>query len=226
MPDRFFLGVGTGEQLNEHILGDRWPPFDLRSAMLEEAVDIIRQLWTGETISFWGDFYTVEDAKLFTLPESLPPLMVAASGPKMAKIAGRIGDGLIDTAPKSEIVETFHEAGDGQKRPCYGQMTVCWATTVKEARQTVYEQWPNSGLTGELSQELRTVTHFEQATKMLTVEQASKDITCGPDASAHIAAIEEYADAGYDHIYIHQIGQDQEGFFRFYQDEVLPHFRQ
>jgi G6PDH family F420-dependent oxidoreductase len=225
MPDRFFLGVGTGENLNEHITGERWPPFDIRSAMLEEAIDVIRQLWTGETISFWGDFYTVEDARLFTLPETLPPIMVAASGPNMAAIAGRIGDGLIDTAPKGKIVETFHQAGEGrQQRPCYGQMTVCWAKSAEEAQKTVYEQWPNSGLTGELSQELRTVKHFEQAAKMLSAEQVCEEITCGPDAQQHIAAIEKYVEAGYDHIYIHQIGPDQEGFFRFYEREILPHF--
>jgi G6PDH family F420-dependent oxidoreductase len=225
MPGRFFLGVGSGENLNEHVLGDRWPPFDIRAAMLEEAVDVIRQLWTGETVSFWGDFYTVEDAKLFTVPETVPSLMVAASGSTMAKIAGRIGDGLINTAPKATIVETFHKAGaSDEKRPCYGQMTVCWAKSVAEAQQTVYQQWPNSGLKGELSQELRTVKHFEQAAKMLTPEQAAEEIVCGPDAQAHIEMIEQYTEAGYEHVYIHQIGPDQEGFFNFYAREVLPHF--
>ncbi len=225
MPGRFFLGVGSGENLNEHVLGDRWPPFDIRAAMLEEAVEVMRQLWTGETVSFWGDFYTVEDAKLFTLPETVPPLMVAASGPQMAEIAGRIGDGLINTAPKATIVESFHEAGgSAEERPCYGQMTVCWAKSVEEAQQTVYQQWPNSGLKGELSQELRTVKHFEQAAKMITPEQAAEEITCGPDAQAHIEMIEQYIEAGYEHVYIHQIGPDQEGFFDFYAREVLPHF--
>lgn len=226
LPERFFLGVGTGENLNEHILGDRWAPFDLRSAMLTEAIEVIRLLWEGETTSFWGKFYRVEDARLFTLPTTPPPIIVAASGPKMAELAGRIGDGLVSTSPKKQLVENFHSSSEAHKqaRPCYGQLTVCWAANEAEAKATVQKKWPNAGMQGELSQELRTVTHFEQATKMLTQEQITKEVVCGPHAQAHIAAIREYIDAGFDHVYIHQVGDDQEGFFRFYEKEVLPHF--
>jgi len=224
MPGRFFLGVGTGENLNEHIIGQHWPPFDVREAMLEEAVEVIRHLWEGETVSFWGSFYTVEDARLFTLPDESPPLMVAASGSKMAETAGRIGDGLINTSPDAEIVQTFQAEGDEQ-RPCYGQMTVCWAPSAEEARRTVHRIWPNAGLQGQLSQELRTVTLFEQATKSLSEAQTTEHIVRGPDAQSHIAMIQKYIDAGYDHIYIHQVGPDQEGFFRFYEREVLPQFQ-
>lgn len=224
MPGRFFLGVGTGENLNEHILGEHWPPFDVREAMLEEAVEVIRRLWEGDTVSFWGNFYTVEDARLFTLPAEPPPLMVAASGPTMAATAGRIGDGLISTSPDAEIVQKFQAEADEQ-RPCFGQMTVCWAPTVEEARRTAHRIWPNAGLQGQLSQELRTVTLFEQATKVLSEEQTTEHIICGPDAQAHIEMIQKYINAGYDHVYIHQIGPDQEGFFGFYAREVLPRFQ-
>ncbi len=224
MPGRFFLGVGTGENLNEHITGERWPPFDIREAMLEEAIEVIRTLWEGKTTSFWGDFYTVEDARLFTVPATPIPLMVAASGPKMAATAGRIGDGFISTAPKAELVEKFQAEGDGN-RPCYGQLTVCWAPSVEEARRTAHRIWPNAGLQGQLSQELRTVVHFEQAVKPLTEEQTTEEIVCGPDAQRHIAKIQEYIDAGFDHVYIHQVGPDQEGFFRFYEREVFPKFQ-
>lgn len=227
LPDRFFLGVGTGENLNEHILGDRWAPFDIRAAMLAEAIEVIRLLWEGETTSFWGKFYRVEDARLFTLPATPPPIMVAASGQKMAELAGKIGDGFISTAPKKQLVDNFHTGSEShnQARPCYGQLTVCWATSAEEAKATVEKQWPNAGLQGELSQELRTVTHFEQATKMLNQEQITKEVICGPDAQAHIAGIQEFIDAGFDHVYIHQIGDDQAGFCRFYEKEVLPHFQ-
>lgn len=227
LPDRFFLGVGTGENLNEHILGERWAPFDLRSAMLTEAIEVMRLLWEGETTTFYGQFYRVEDARLFTLPATPPPVMIAASGPTMAKLAGQLGDGFISTAPKAQLVEAFHSASEAHKvvRPCYGQMTVCWAASEAEAKEIVHKQWPNAGLQGELSQELRTVTHFEQATKMLTQEQTTEKVVCGPDAQAHIAGIQEYIDAGFDHVYLHQIGEDQEGFFRFYAKEVLPHFQ-
>ena len=223
MPGRFFLGVGTGENLNEHILGDRWPPHDLRLAMLVEAVELIRELWEGETVSWWGDFYTVEDARIYTLPEERPSIMIAGSGPHAIETAGEIGDGFIGLAPKKEIIQQFEEAG-GEGKPRYGQVTVCWAKTEAEAKNTVYKIWPNSGLKGELSQELRTVTHFEQAAKMLDEEAVSKEMICGPDVQKHIAGIQQFIDAGYDHIYVHQIGPDQEGFFRFYKEEVLPHF--
>lgn len=221
MPGRFFLGLGSGENLNEHIQGHRWPPHDIRLAMLEEAVEIIRLLWSGENESYWGAFYDVEDAQIFTLPDELPPIMIAASGPTTAEAAGRFGDGFISTAPKAELVREFAAAG-GVGKPAYGQLSVCWAASEKEARQTVYDIWPNSGLTGELSQELRTVTHFEQAVQMVSPEEASAHMPCGPDPQQYLDAIQAYIDAGFDHVYIHQIGHDQEGFFRFYAEEILP----
>jgi G6PDH family F420-dependent oxidoreductase len=147
--------------------------------------------------------------------------MVAASGPTSAEAAGRFGDGFISVAPKAEIVQKFQEAGDEEK-PRYGQVTVCWAESEDEARDVVSRIWPNNGLTGQMSQELRTVVHMEQAVKMLSEEQRSENIVCGPDPQAHLDRIQAFIDAGYDHIYIHQIGPDQEGFFRFYKQEILP----
>lgn len=223
MPGRFFFGVGTGENLNEHITGERWPPFDIRLDMFEEALNIIRLLWQGDTTSYWGEYYTVEDARLFTLPDELPPLVVAASGPQAAEVAGRLGDGLVNTKPDRQVVAEFQKAG-GTQKPCYGQMTVCWAPTEAEGRRTAHEWWPTSGLTGQLSQELRTVAHFEQAAKLVDEERATADIPCGPDAARHLESIQQYIDAGYDQIYIHQIGPDQAGFLRFYAQEILPQF--
>ena len=221
MPGRFFLGVGTGENLNEHILSERWPPHDIRLAMLEEAVDIIRTLWSGETTSYWGNFYSVEDARIYTLPEEVPPIMVAAGGEAAVEAAGQIGDGFISTSPKAELVQQFQASG-GDGKPCYGQVTVCWAESEKEARRTAYEQWPNSALTGELTQELRTVAHFEQAAKMVSEDDVAQKIVCGPDCQHHLENIQKFIDAGYDHVYIHQVGPDQEGFFKFYESEILP----
>jgi G6PDH family F420-dependent oxidoreductase len=223
MPGRFFLGVGTGENLNEHIMGDRWPPHDIRLAMLAEAVELIRALWRGDTVSWWGEFYTVEDACIYTLPAELPPIMVAASGPNMLEAAAKMGDGLIGLAPDKEDIKRFEDAG-GSGKPKYGQVTVCWAESEAEAENIVARVWPNTGLKGEMSQELRTVAHFEQAVKMLHKEDIVKDIVCGPDAQKHIEGIQKMIDAGYDHVYVHQIGPDQEGFFRFYKEEVLSSF--
>jgi coenzyme F420-dependent glucose-6-phosphate dehydrogenase len=221
MPGRFFLGVGTGEALNEHILGDRWPPHDERDARLEEAIELIRQLWQGDEVTFRGDYYTVENARIYTLPDEPPPIIFAAAGPKSAETAGRIADGLCSTAPEKEIVEKFEAAG-GDGKPKYGQMTVCWAADEQEAVRTAYEWWPTAAVRGELSQELPTPKFFEQAAKMVKEEDVAQAIICGPDPQRHLEKIKEFADAGFDHVYVHQVGPDQEGFMKFYEQEVIP----
>jgi coenzyme F420-dependent glucose-6-phosphate dehydrogenase len=224
MPGRFFLGVGTGENLNEHVLGDRWPAHDERLAMLEEAIPVMRQLWQGGSQTYRGEFYTVENARLYTLPDEPIPVMVAAGGPKAAESAGEHGDGLISTSPDQEIVKTFDGAG-GKGKPHYGQLTVCWARDEAEARRTALKIWPNAGLPGELSQELPTPAHFEQAAKLVTEEALAKKVVCGPDPKRHIEQIRKYLDAGYEHVYVHQVGPDQDGFFDFYAQQVLPKLR-
>jgi coenzyme F420-dependent glucose-6-phosphate dehydrogenase len=224
MPGRFFLGVGTGENLNEHILGDRWPPHDVRLEMLEEAVEIIRLLWEGGTQTYRGLYYMVENACIYTLPDQLPPILVAASGPHAAEAAGRIGEGLITTAPEAELLKQF-EASGGAGKPRYGQLTVCWAQDEATARRLAFEYWPTAAVKGELTQELPTPAHFAQAAKMVGEADVAQAIICGPDPERHIAGVKEFVEAGYDHIYIHQVGPDQEGFFRFYEREVLPKLR-
>jgi coenzyme F420-dependent glucose-6-phosphate dehydrogenase len=221
MPGRFFLGVGTGENLNEHIFGDRWPPHQIRLEMLEEAVEIIRLLWEGGTQSYWGNYYTLENARIYTLPEEPPPIMVAAAGSKSAEAAGRIGDGFITTSPDEEVIEEFKKGG-GEGKPIYGQIAVCWGKDLKEARRTAHEWWPTAAIKGELTQELPTPAHFEQAARMVTEDDVAKVVLCGPDPAPHLEKIRKYAKAGFDHVYIHQIGPDQEGFFRFYEKEVIP----
>lgn len=138
MSGRFFFGVGTGENLNEHVLGVRWPPHDIRRAMFEEAVEVIRMLWQGETQRFWDDYYTVEDARLFTLPDELPSIMVAAEGSSSADVAGRLGDGLIAVGPQEEIVKGFQQAG-GEGRPytvCHERIYAPLESLVEHARLT------------------------------------------------------------------------------------------
>ncbi len=223
MPGRFFLGVGTGENLNEHVFGDRWPAFDVRIEMLEEAIDVMRLLWEGGQQSHYGMFYTVENARLYTLPETPPKIMVAAAGPKAAEVAGRIGDGLINTSPDADVVKTFENGGD-RSRPKYGKLTVCWAESQQEAEETAYHYWPTAGLKGELSQELPNPANFESAAENVRKEDVAKSIICGNDPQAHLDAIQEFIDAGFDHVYVHQVGPDQDGFFNFYQKSILPEF--
>jgi G6PDH family F420-dependent oxidoreductase len=193
--------------------------------MLEEAVAVIRRLWRGETYSHRGRFYTVEEARVYTRPPSPPPILVAASGQRSAELAGRIGDGLISTAPKREVIEVFERAG-GRGKPRYGQLTVCWAPRVEDARRLAYEQWPTSALAPPVHNELRTAAQFQQTAKaMIRESDVAKEVVCGPDPRAHIAAIKKFADAGFDHVYVHQVGPDQDGFLTFYRSEILPVFR-
>jgi len=220
MPGRFFLGVGTGENLNEHIVGRQWPPYETRAEMLEEAVHVIRRLWTGETVDHGGAHFTVENARLYTLPDQPPSVVVAASGPKSAEMAGRIGDGLINFAADKKVVEGFEKAGGAGPR--YLQVNVCYAESEAEARTTAFRICPNVALQGELGNQLPSPTHYEQAVKLLTEDDVAEVIVCGPDPERHAEKIKAGIDAGYDHVHVYQVGPDQEGFFRFYEREVLP----
>jgi coenzyme F420-dependent glucose-6-phosphate dehydrogenase len=223
MPGRFFLGVGTGENLNEHIVGARWPSYEIRAAMLDEAVTIIRALWDGEQVDHHGTYFTVENARLYTLPEERPPIVVAASGPKAAELAGQIGDGLINYVADPKVVEGF-EVGGNAGRPKYLQINVCWNEDEAEARRLAHKICPSVGLPGELGNLLPAPTHYEQAVKAVTEDDIAKVIVCGPDPERHVAKIREGIEAGYDHLHVYQVGPDQEGFFRFYEREILPTF--
>ena len=220
---RFRLGLGSGEALNEKIMGRAWPEASIRLAMLKEAVQIIRELWKGESTSHYGQYYQLENATLFTLPEKLPEILIAASGEKAARLAGEIGDGLWGLAPDSELLETFEDSG-GKEKPKYGQFHVCVASSEGEAREIVHRRWPNGGLAGELNAILPTPAHFEQACQMVSEDMAVKNIVCSTDPEEHIETVKKYAEAGYTHVSVHQIGTDHPRFFELYSKEVVPEF--
>jgi G6PDH family F420-dependent oxidoreductase len=225
MPGRFFLGVGTGENLNEHVLGDRWPNHEQRLEMLEEAVAVMRELWRGDLVTHRGPHYTVDRARLYTVPEEPPPIAIAAGGPDAAELAGRIGDAFVSTAPDAELVKAFRDAG-GEGKLCYGQLTVCYGEDRDEAVKTAFEQWPNAGLGGELGQELAMPSHYQAACEVLTPDQVAEKVICGPDPDEHRKAIGEFEAAGFSRVYVHQVGRNQEPFFAFYEHEILselPH---
>jgi coenzyme F420-dependent glucose-6-phosphate dehydrogenase len=225
MPGRFFLGVGSGENLNEHVVGERWPPVAFRLEMLEEAIEAIRELWSGKLVSHRGKHYTIENARLYTLPDEPPPLVVAAAGPSAAELAGRMGDGLVGVSPQAELVEAFDAAG-GADKPRYGQVQVCWAEDEQKAKRTALEWFPNIALPGDLSQELAQPAHFEWASELLSEDEMAEIVACGPDPERHLETIGRFSDAGFDHIYVHQIGPDQEGFMDFYAREIVPRVRE
>jgi coenzyme F420-dependent glucose-6-phosphate dehydrogenase len=220
MPGRFFLGVGTGENLNEHVLGDRWPSHAERLEMLEEAIGLMRELWQGGLVTHRGRHYAVDRARLYTLPEEPPPVAIAASGNNSAELAGRLGDALVSTAPDEELVDAFNQAG-GTGKPCYGQLTVCYAEDRDAAVRTAFEKWPNAGLGGELGQELALPGHYRDACDLLSPDQVAEKVVCGPDPDEHREAIAKFEQAGFSRVYIHQVGRDQEAFFSFYEREIL-----
>jgi G6PDH family F420-dependent oxidoreductase len=221
--DRFRFGVGSGEALNEHILGDAWPSAAVRLEMLEEAVGLIRELWRGGVVHHRGDHYRVEHARVYTRPGSPPPIPISGFGPKAVDLAARIGDGYVITMPDADLIGRFRSNGGGDK-PVQAGMKVCWAADEAEARRTARRLWPNEALPGELAQVLPTPEHFEQATELVTEDMVAEAVPCGPDVDRHVVAIQEFADAGVDELYIHQIGGPGADFFGTYAKEILRRF--
>ncbi|HWC13188.1 MAG TPA: TIGR03557 family F420-dependent LLM class oxidoreductase [Actinomycetota bacterium] len=220
MPGRFFLGIGSGEHLNEHVLGDKWPEAPVRIEMMEEAVEVIRLLWEGGLQSHRGKHYTVENARIYSLPDELPPIYIAAGGKRSAEVAARVGDGLVSTSPDDSTIKAFEAAGG--TGPRYAEVQVCWAEDAETAKKIAHEWWPNTAMGGQLSQELSLPSLFEAVAENVSPDDVAESVALGPDPDEHLRSIGEYVDAGYDHVYVHQIGPDQEGFFEFYRDEVLP----
>jgi G6PDH family F420-dependent oxidoreductase len=223
MPGRFSLGVGTGENLNEHVTGERWPSTVERQDRLAEAIEVIRALWDGDLTSHRGEYYRVENARIYSMPDEPPPLLVAVAGERSVVLAAEHGDGIIGTSPIAESVDQFRKEG-GEGKPTYGQLHVCWAADEAEARKTAHRIWPNAAITGGYMLEMTTPERFEEAAENVREDDVAEAVVCGPDPDRHRAAIQEYVDAGYERVYVHQIGDDQEGFFDFYEREVLPHF--
>jgi G6PDH family F420-dependent oxidoreductase len=220
----FVLGVGSGEALNEHIHGDVWPSVAVRHEMLEEAVAVIRALWTGEVVTYRGRHYTVDSARLYTLPERPPPIYVSGLAPKAVDLAARIGDGFICTMPDAEMVRRYREHGGGD-RPTAAGMKVCYADTADEGVKLAHRIWPNDSLPGEMSRVLTAPAHFEQASTLVSEEATRALIPAGPDPEPHLAAIEKFRQAGYDELYVANIGPYWPGFFDLYAKEVLPAVR-
>ncbi len=217
---RFRFGVGTGERLNEHVLGDHWPPVSVRLERLEEAVDVMRELWKGEIVTRHGRHYTVENARIYTRPSGDIPVIVSAFGPEATDVAAQIGDGFMSTSPAKELLQQYQQKGG--KGPSVATVKVCWGPDEEEAKKTAHRLWANSGVSGESSQELSMPQHFEQAAELVTPDKLAEKIPCGPDPERYVEQLRQYLDAGFDEIHVGQIGEDHEGFFKFFRDEVQP----
>jgi G6PDH family F420-dependent oxidoreductase len=217
---RLTFGIGSGEALNEHILGDRWPAIEVRHAMLEEAMEIVQHLWTGRTLDHHGRYYSVENARLWTLPEAPPRVVMSAFGPKAVAVAARIADGYFGAWPARGLIRRYRELGG--TGPALGELKVCWHPDEDEAVRIAHGTWRHELLSGQHSQDLPTTDHFEQIAAAVNEQTVRESWVCGPDPERHRAAIAEYLDAGYDEVYVMQMGSDQAGMIDFYAREVLP----
>lgn len=222
--DRFRLGVGTGEALNEHVLGDPWPEADVRLEMLEESVEVMRALWSGDDVSHRGRHYVVENARIWTRPDTPPKILVSGFGPKAVDVAARIGDGYITTSPDQELLSRFRDKARA-KAVTQAGFKVAWGDTEDEGVDHAHRIWPNAGLPGELAQVLPTVEHFEQASQLVTRESTAESVAAGPDPKTHLEAFEPFLQAGFDEIYVANMGPRYADMIRAYGREVLPELR-
>jgi G6PDH family F420-dependent oxidoreductase len=220
---KFTLGVGSGEALNEHILGTVWPSAQVRLEMLDEAVALIRKLWTGEIVTTEGKHYKVDHARIYNLPETPPEIYVSGFGPKATDLAGRIGDGYINTKPDDTLLRKFKQASGG--KPAQAGCKIAFAPTREEGWSHAHRLWPNAGLPGEMAQILPTPEHFEQASELVTEEMTRGSVVAGNDPGDHLEQIQKYADAGYDELYVANMGPHHQEMIAFYGEQVLPDLR-
>jgi G6PDH family F420-dependent oxidoreductase len=219
----FTLGVGTGEALNEHVVGGEWPPAEERLEMLEEAVHLIRELLGGHQVTHHGRYYTVETARIYSTPQMPPPVFMSGFGEKAVKLAGRLADGYICVQPNADFVRLFRDAGGGD-RTVQGGLKVCWGPDPAQARKTMHRLWASDEIPGEAVQLLPLPRHFAQLASLVREDVITAP--CGPDPGVHLEGIRAYTDAGFDEVFIGQAGAEQDGFFEFYAAQVLPRLRE
>ena len=217
---RFTLGLGSGENLNEHVVDEGWPPPRERQDMLADAIDVIQKLWEGEEVSHDGPYFSVDRAKLWDVPEKTPGIAVAAGGPRAARLAGEKGLGLFATEAKPELVQGWSQGGG--RGPRYAEVGLCWARKEAEAVRIARERMSFSLLGWKVLPELPTPASFESAVRCVRDEDIAEKFACGPDPERHVAAVRKYIEAGFDHIVLLSAGPDQEGFLAFWQKELEP----
>ena len=220
---RFTLGVGAGERLNEHVVGQGFPSVRGRHQRLREALEIIRLLWQGGYRSYEGRHLQLEDARVFDLPDELPVIAVAASGPSSARIAADLGDGIFATEPKADLLSTWHDAGGSG--PAYAEVPLAWAPDEDTAADAVLEKsrWALTGW--KVMAELPNPVNFDAASASVTAEQVKAQFACGPDVERHLAVAQQFVDAGFDHIVTQNAGPDPDGFLDFFTRELAEPLR-
>ncbi len=229
-PGRFWLGLGAGEALNEHVVTDRWPEVGVRSAMLFEAIEIINKLFTGKVVKHRGEHFLMESAKLYTRPEEPVPVYVATAGPVNAKRAGRFADGIITVGAADEKInmlwdkfrEGAREAGkDASRMKTQLQIHVSWAPTQEEAERQAIEEWPNGGMPFP-KQDIKNPEDFANMAKLVEIGNFANRMLISADLDEHAAAIQRFVEMGFDEIYLHNVGRDQPAFINAFGEQVLP----
>jgi G6PDH family F420-dependent oxidoreductase len=218
---RFIFGVGTGENLNEHVSGTPWPPESERLERLEEAIELIRLLWKGDNVNFDGRYYRAVNARVYTLPNRPPPVYVSGLGLRASKLAADIGDGFVTTSPQP--IELYRQAGG--KGPIQSAVKACFDDDEDRAVDLVHELWGMELNPGGVNRELALPSNIESVASLVTKEKVAERFPCGPDPKRHIEEIEKLADAGCDEIFVQQVGDDMDGFFELYSSKVLAHFK-
>jgi G6PDH family F420-dependent oxidoreductase len=223
---RFTLGLGTGEALNEHITGQVWPSLDVRLEMLEEAVHLIRRLWDEDGfVNHRGRHYTVDTARIYTKPPKPPPIYLSGLGPKATEAVARIADGYISTSPDAELLELFRKTA-GHDKPTQAGVKVCYAADPETGAEIAHSLWANSGVPGELGQVLPSPRHFEQASQLVTPQMTRESVACGPDPAEHVEKLHPYLEAGFDELYVANMGPHYQECIQMYGDRVLPQLRE
>jgi G6PDH family F420-dependent oxidoreductase len=221
----FTLGLGAGENLNEHIVGGGWPIVATRHEMLEEAVEIIRALWAGDTVSYKGRHFHVESAKVWDLPDTAPPIGIAVSGRSSCRLAGRHADAMIAVEPNAELGRMFDEAG-GYDKPRVGQIALSYDPNRDAAMKRAFEQFRRFTGGWRVNAELPVPASFAQASKSVGEDDISEKMPCGPDLETHVAGIRQFELAGFTHVALIQVGGDtQEQFMTWAATELLPALR-
>jgi G6PDH family F420-dependent oxidoreductase len=232
-PGRFYLGIGAGEALNEHVVGSYWPEAPARLDRLVESIEIIRKLFSGKVIKHKGEHFTVESARLYTLPQTPPPIYVATSGPLMSERTGRLADGIITVGAPDEKIRNLmsrfekgaREAGkDPATMPRIIQLHVSWAESREAAVEQAVREWPNGGMAFPKA-DIRNPEDFEAMAKMVRPEHFENRVFMSADLGEHAAHIQHFIDLGFDEVYVHNVGRNQEAFIESYARQVLPTLR-
>ena len=229
-PDRFWLGLGSGEALNEHVVGGYWPEVGERINRMFEAIEVIRKLFSGRDVRHHGQFYHMETMRLWTMPATPPPIYVATAGLVTARRTGQLADGIITVgAPEEKLESIFESCADGCREagkdpadfPRILQLHLSWAATDEEALRNAVVEWPNGGMKFP-KQDIRSPHDFAQMAKLVRPEDFQGRMLISSDPEAHRREIQKFLDMGFDKIYVHNVGRNQREWIEVFGREVLP----